>query len=89
MIINDDLARLISLDADLKELPDPAQVEETIHTAFRSCIDALRALTIYRVAAEAHGFCELADELHTRHAFLRKAIAEFTLWQRELRTVNL
>ena len=40
------------------------------------------------MVAEAHGFSELTNELQARHAFLREAIGEFTLWQRELRSIS-
>lgn len=86
-MLTDELSRLLTKADQLPELPSPAQVEATVHRAFRSCIEALSALTIYRVAAEAEGLPELVTQLEERHAFLRQAIAEFSLWQRELRGI--
>lgn len=86
-MLTDELAQLLSKAAGSADLPDPAAVEDTVHTAFRACIDTLSALTVYRVAAEVEGFGDLVSELEARHAFLREAIAEFSLWQRELRGV--
>jgi hypothetical protein len=85
--VTDELALLLQKAAGSPELPSPAAVEDTVHTAFRSCIEALSALTIYRVAAEVEGFPDLVSTLEARHAFLREAIAEFSLWQRELRGI--
>src|SRR5581483_7928421 len=87
-MLTEDLSRLLAKADELAEVPSPAAVEETVHRAFRSCIDALSALTIYRVAAEAEGLSALVTTLEERHAFLRHAIAEFSLWQRELRGIE-
>jgi hypothetical protein len=84
-MLTDELALLLSKATGSAGLPSPATVEDTIHTAFRCCIDTLSALTVYRVAAEAEGLPDLVATLEARHAFLREAIAEFSLWQRELR----
>jgi hypothetical protein len=86
-MLTDELALLLSKAAGSAGLPTPVTVEASIHTAFRSCIDTLSAFTVYRVAAEAEGLPDLVAELEARHAFLREAIAEFSLWQRELRGV--
>ena len=86
-MLTDELALLLTKAAGSAELPSPGSVEDTIHTAFRACIDTLSALTVYRVAAEADGSPELVSTLEARQAFLREAIAEFSLWQRELRGV--
>jgi hypothetical protein len=87
-MLTDELSRLLTKADKLAALPSPAAVEETVHRAFRSCIDALSALTIYRVAAEVEDLPALVTELEGRHAFLRQAIAEFSLWQRELRGIS-
>ena len=86
-MLTEELSQLLTVADERAELPSPAAVEETVHQAFRSCIDALSALTIYRVAAEVEGLPDLVTELEDRHAFLRQAIAMFSLWQRELRGI--
>jgi len=83
-----ELSQLLARAGEVAELPSPAVVEESVHRAFRSCIDVLSGLTMYRVAAEAEGMVGLVATLERRHAFLRVAIAEFSLWQRELRGVS-
>jgi hypothetical protein len=86
-MLTDELSQLLARAEELPDLPSPVVVEETVHGAFRSCIDALSALTLYRVAAEVADLPGLVTTLEDRHAFLRQAIAEFSLWQRELRGV--
>lgn len=81
----EELTRLLERAKGDPELPSPAEIGETVHQAFRACIEALSALTVYRVAAEVEGLTGAVAELEQRHAFLRHAIAEFSLWQRELR----
>ena len=84
-MFSDELELLLSKATDSVDLPSPRAVEDTVHSAFRSCIDALSSLTMYRVAADALELPDLVSTLDARHAFLRQAIAEFSLWQRELR----
>ena len=86
-MFTDQLALLLSRAAESADLPDPSAVEETVHAAFRSCIDSLSALTVYGVAADALELPDVVSTLESRQAFLRTAIAEFSLWQRELRGV--
>ena|SRR5688572_17937233 len=87
-MLTEELSRLLATAHERGELPSPPTVEEAVHRAFQSCIETLSALTIYRVAAEVEGLSALVTQLEDRHAFLRQAIAEFSLWQRELRGIS-